>query len=84
MSISFLWSLATLSRSQQSQNVTQLATRCHSLYVLQRDLLWLGTGIDPLLDVQGCKPEGRIALHLHGKALLKDITATLQGITQGS
>lgn len=50
---------------------------CHSLYVFQRDLLWLGTCVDPLLDVQGREPERRAAFHFHGKALLEHIAAAL-------
>lgn len=50
---------------------------CHSLYVLQRDLLWLRTCVDPLLDVQGCQAERRAALHFNRKALLEHIAAAL-------
>ena len=50
---------------------------CHSLYVLQRNLLRLRTCVDPLLDVQGCQPERRAALHFNRKALLEHIAAAL-------
>lgn len=50
---------------------------CHSLDVLQRDLLWLGAGVDPLLDVQGREAERSAALHLHGEALLEHVAAAL-------
>lgn len=55
----------------------------HSLYVLQRDLLWLGACVDPLLDVQGRESERRAAFHLYRKALLEHVAAALEEIGSG-
>lgn len=90
MSLSFLWNLAILARGQPDyphgraqQLLRGQRSPRHSLYVLQRDLLGLGAGVDPLLDVQGRQSQRRAAFHFHSKALLEHVAAALEEIGSG-